>query len=127
MNNVMEKKKALITSSKASIVQDTALSCLGSFFAFLLVRWLSEPIYGFTLHFFIYVGCALAFTLLGQLLSGSFRNLSPGVSYWAGDRLLLTILIKLVISPFTIDTMMSIFAFSFMPPNSLSSMLRYAL
>ena len=95
MNNVMEKKKkALITSSKASIVQDTALSCLGSFFAFLLVRWLSEPIYGFTLHFFIYVGCALVFTLLGQLLSGSFRNLSPGVSYWAGDRLLLTILIK---------------------------------
>ena len=94
MNNVMEKKKTVITSSRASIIQDTLLSCLGSFLAFLLVRWLSEPIYGFTLHFFIYVGCALVFTLLGQFLSGSFRNLSPGLSYWARDRILLTVLIK---------------------------------
>jgi len=75
-------------------MQDTLLSCLGSFFAFLLVRWLSEPIYGFTLHFIIYMGCALVFTLLGQLLSGSIRNLSTGVSYWARDRISLTILIK---------------------------------
>ena len=94
MNNVMERKKTLITSSRASIIQDTLLSCLGSIFAFLLVRWLSEPIYGFTLHFLIYVGCALVFTLLGLFLSGSFRNLSPGVSYWARDRILLTIIIK---------------------------------
>ena len=95
MNNVMEKKKeTLITSSRASIIQDTLLSCLGSFLAFLLVRWLSEPIYGFTIHLLIYVGCALIFTLLGQLLSGSFRNLSAGLSYWARDRVLLTVLIK---------------------------------
>ena len=94
MNNVMEKKKTVITSSRASIIQDTLLSCLGSFLAFLLVRWLSEPIYGFTAHFLIYVGCALLFTLLGQFLSGSFRNLSPGLTYWARDRILLTVLIK---------------------------------
>ena len=94
MSNGMENKKARFTSSKASIMQDTLLSCLGSFFAFLLVRWLSEPIYGFTRHFIVYMGCALVFTLLGQLLSGSFRNLSTGVSYWARDRISLTILIK---------------------------------
>lgn len=88
------EKKTKITSSKASIVQDTLLSCLGSFFAFLLVRWLSEPIYGFALHLFIYVGCALVYTLLGELLSGSFRNMDPGVTYWAGDRIALTIIIK---------------------------------
>jgi lipopolysaccharide/colanic/teichoic acid biosynthesis glycosyltransferase len=90
----MGKKKTKITSSKASIMQDTLLSCLGSFFAFLLVRWLSDPIYGFTLHFVIYMGCALVLTLLGQLISGSFRNMSTGVSYWARDRISLTILIK---------------------------------
>ena len=91
---IMENKKTKISSSKASIIQDTLLSCLGSFFAFLLVRWLSEPIYGFALHFLIYMGCALVYTLLGQLLSGSFRNMDPGVSYWAGDRIALTIVIK---------------------------------
>ena len=91
---IMENKKTKISSSKASIIQDTLLSCLGSFFAFLLVRWLSEPIYGFALHFLIYMGCALVYTLLGQLISGSFRNMDPGVSYWAGDRIALTIVIK---------------------------------
>ena len=82
------------TSSRSPLIQDTFLSCLGSFLAFLLVRWLSEPIYGFTLHFLIYVGCALVLTVIGLLLSGSTRNLSPGASYWAGERLTLTILVK---------------------------------
>ncbi len=91
MNSV---QKDTPTSSRSPILQDALLSCLGSFFAFLLVRWLSAPIYGFTFHFFLYVGCAMAFTLLGQLLSGSFRNRSVGASYWATDRLIITITIK---------------------------------
>ena len=82
------------TSSRSPLLQDTIMSCLGSFLAFLLVRWLSEPIYGFTLHFFIYVGCALVLTVIGLLVSGSARNRSIGASYWAGERLSLTILIK---------------------------------
>ena len=81
-------------SSKSSVLQDTILSCLGSFFAFLLVRWLSDPVFGFTQHLMIYVGCALVGTLVGLLVSGSSRNLSTGASHWAGERLSLTILIK---------------------------------
>ena len=76
------------------LVQDMILSCLGSFFAFLLVRWLSTPIYGFTLHLLIYESCALIFTMVGMLLSGSFRNMSTGATYWSTDRLILTITIK---------------------------------
>lgn len=76
------------------LVQDMVLSCLGSFFAFLLVRWLSTPIYGFTLHFLVYESCALVFTMVGMLLSGSFRNMSTGATYWSTDRLILTITIK---------------------------------
>ena len=87
----LNKKSILRTSP---LVQDTILSCLGSFFAFLLVRWLSTPIYGFTLHLLIYESCALVFTMVGMLLSGSFRNMSTGATYWSTDRLILTITIK---------------------------------
>lgn len=79
---------------KSPLIQDVILSCLGSFLAFLLVRWLSNPIYGFTLHLIIFVGSALILTLLGMLLSGSFRNMSTGATYWSTDRLILTITIK---------------------------------
>ena len=79
---------------KSPLIQDVFLSSLGSFFAFLLVRWLSNPIYGFSLHLLIFVGSAVALTLLGMLLSGSFRNMSTGATYWSTDRLILTITIK---------------------------------
>lgn len=91
MNQVRKDQKK---SYRSPALRDTLLSCLGSFFAFLLVRWLSEPIYGFTTHFFIYVGCALVFTLLGMLISGSFRDRSAGATYWSTDRLVITITIK---------------------------------
>ena len=63
---------------RSTILQDTLLSCLGSFFAFLLVRFLANPIYGFATHFAIYVGSAAVFTLLGLLISGSFQLQSMG-------------------------------------------------
>ena len=78
----------------APILQDSLLSSLGSFFAFLLVRWLSEPIYGFTQHFIIYIGCALGFTLLGMLVSGNIRQALAGGWHFSIDRLFLTVLIK---------------------------------
>ena len=79
---------------RSTILRDTFLSCLGSFFAFLLVRWLSQAIYAFTTHFAIYIGSALLFTLLGLLISGSFRNISVEGSHFSTDRLFLTILVK---------------------------------
>ena len=80
---------------RSTILQDTLLSCLGSFFAFLLVRFLANPIYGFATHFAIYVGSAAVFTLLGLLISGSFRIVSAGSSdHFSIDRLFLTVFVK---------------------------------
>ena len=76
------------------IFQDTFLSCLGSFFAFLLVRWLAEPIYAFSQHLIIYISCALVFTLLGLLVSGTIREARMGAYRFSTDRLFLTLLIK---------------------------------
>ena len=78
----------------APIFQDTFLSCLGSFFAFLVARWLSDPFYGFTQHLIIYVGCALGFTLLGLFVSGNIRQALAGGWRFSIDRLFLTVLIK---------------------------------
>ena len=79
---------------RSTILQDTLLSCLGSFFAFLLVRWLANPIYGFAQHFAIYVGCAAIFTLLGLLISGSFRDITVEGANFSSDRLFLTVFVK---------------------------------
>ena len=78
----------------APIFQDTLLSCLGSFFAFLLVRWLAQPIFAFTQHLIIYISCAFVFTLLGLLVSGTFREARMGTYRFSTDRLFLTLLIK---------------------------------
>lgn len=79
---------------RSTILQDTLLSCLGSFFAFLLVRWLANPIYGFATHFAIYIGCAMVFTLLGLFISGSFRDITVEGSNFSTDRLFLTVFVK---------------------------------
>lgn len=76
------------------LIQDTFLSCLGSFFAFLMVRWLANPIYGFSLHFLYYIGGALIFTLLGLLISGTIRQVRMGSYRFSTDRLFLTLFIK---------------------------------
>ena len=78
----------------APIFQDTLLSCLGSFFAFLLVRWLAEPIFAFTQHLIIYISGAFVFTLLGLLVSGTIREAKAGSYRFSTDRLFLTLLIK---------------------------------
>lgn len=83
-----------LKSRLSPILQDTLLSCLGSFFAFLLIRWLAEPIYEFSQHFIIYIGCALIFTLLGMLVSGNIRQALAGGWRFSIDRLFLTVLVK---------------------------------
>ena len=76
------------------IFQDTLLSCLGSFFAFLLVRWLAKPIFAFTQHLIIYISGAFVFTLLGLLVSGTIREAKAGSYRFSSDRLFLIVLIK---------------------------------
>ena len=83
-----------LRSRFSPLLQDTSLSCLGSFFAFLLVRWLAEPIYAFSLHFLYYIGGALISTLLGLLISGTIRQVRMGTYHFSTNRLFLALLIK---------------------------------
>ena len=94
MHSMKNMQNKSLRSRMAPIFQDTLLSCLGSFFAFLLVRWVSKPIYAFSLHLIIYIGGALVFTLLGLLISGTFRRARLGTYSFSTDRLFLTLLVK---------------------------------
>ena len=94
MHSMQNMQNRTLRSRMAPIFQDTLLSCLGSFFAFLLVRWVSEPIYAFSLHLIIYIGDAFVFTLLGLLISGTFRRARLGTYSFSSDRLFLTLLVK---------------------------------
>lgn len=81
-------------SVQDSIFQDTLLSCVASLFSILLVRWVSEPSFGFTRHVLFFLSGAFIFTLLGLLLTGGFRFVGTNESFWTGRRLAYTVLIK---------------------------------
>ena len=81
-------------SVQDSILQDTLLSCMASLFSILLVRWVSEPSFGFTRHVLFFLTGAFFFTLLGLLLTGGFRFVGTNESFWTGRRLAYTVLIK---------------------------------
>lgn len=76
------------------LIQDILLSCVGSLCAFLLVRWVSEPTYGFTLHLLIYLATALVCTTIGLFVSGAAREVSRRASVWNGRRIIVTVLVK---------------------------------
>ena len=81
-------------SVQDSIFQDTLLSCVASLFSILLVRWVSEPSFGFTRHVLFFLTGAFLFTLLGLLLTGGFRFVGTNESFWTGRRLAYTVIIK---------------------------------
>ena len=68
--------------SHLSLLQDNILSCIASLGTMLLVRWLSEPEFGFTRHLAIYVGSAFVLTLIGQVVTGSSRQIRKDASSW---------------------------------------------
>ena len=57
--------------TKLILFQDMTLSVLASLLSILMVRWISDPIPGFTAVVLVYIGSALLFTLTGVLISGS--------------------------------------------------------
>ena len=81
-------------SVQDSVFQDTLLSCVASLFSILLVRWVSEPSFGFTRHVLFFLTGAFLFTLLGLLLTGGFRFVGTNESFWTGRRLAYTVIIK---------------------------------
>ena len=77
-----------------SLLQDLVWSCIASLGTILLLRWLSEPEFGFTRHMAIFVGTAFASTLIGLLVSGGFRQVRKDASIWNVRKVVGTVLIK---------------------------------
>ena len=69
----MEKKENQNYPLSSRILFDLVLSGIGSLAAILLMRWVSEPIPGFSVLVAIWVVSALVFTLIGLFLSGTTR------------------------------------------------------
>lgn len=80
--------------TQVSLLQDILMSCIASLGAILLVRWLSEPEYGFTRHLIIFIGAAFVSTLIGLLISGSSRQIRKDASSWNLRKIVGAVLIK---------------------------------
>ena len=81
-------------STRLILFQDMTLSVLASLFPVLLVRWVSDPIPGFTKVVVTYLLTAALATLAGILLSGSYKVVSRYVSFRLSERLIYTIAVK---------------------------------
>ena len=77
-----QKNTVKRVASRVSLLQDLILSCIASLGTMLLVRWLSEPEFGFTRHLAIFVGSAFVLTLIGQVITGSSRQIRKDASSW---------------------------------------------
>ena len=77
-----QKNTVKRVSSRVSLLQDLILSCIASLGTMLLVRWLSEPEFGFTRHLAFFVGSAFVLTLIGQVITGSSRQIRKDASSW---------------------------------------------
>ena len=81
-------------STRLILFQDMTLSVLASLFSVLLVRWISEPIPGFTRLVAAYLASSLFFTLTGIIISGSYKVVSRYISFRLSERLICAIGIK---------------------------------
>jgi len=84
-------------SAPLILFQDTVLSVLASLLSILLVRWLGQPIMGFTHIVMRWLLCALAATVLGILLTGSHKAVRRWSTLKSVTRTGYAILIKEVI------------------------------
>ena len=76
------------------LLQDCALSGAASLLSILLVRWLSDPIEGFTTLVVTWVGAAVAATAFSTWLTGSHKVVRRWATFSSSWRLIRSILIK---------------------------------
>lgn len=76
------------------LIQDCVLSVVASLLAILLVRWLSEPEPGFSARVLLWLGVALAGTLAGALVSGSYKAVRRWATLSSVSRLIGTVTLK---------------------------------
>ena len=65
--------------------------------AVLLVRWLSEPISGFTQIVLVWLGCALVASVIGELVAGSHKVVRRWATVRSSSRLVWMIVIKEIV------------------------------
>ena len=78
-------------------IQDMALSVVSSLLAILLVRWLSDPIPGFTKLVMHYIVLSIVATLVGILLSRSSRVMVRYITIRSAMRLFWASLLKTIV------------------------------
>lgn len=76
------------------LLQDCGLSGAASLMSILLVRWLSEPISGFTGMVLAWLGLAVAATALGSLFTGSHKVVRRWATFRSSYRLITTVVFK---------------------------------
>ena len=81
-------------SRRLVLLQDTALSVVATLLSVLLVRWLSDPIPGFSTIVFRWLGASVVFTVISLLIVGSPRLVQRYATVRSSMRLLWAMLIK---------------------------------
>ena len=92
----MTKNEKQYASKGLIMFQDNVLSLLGSLMAILLVRWLSDPIPGYTWLLLKWLGAGLVGTIIGMLVTGSHKNVKTYISYTSAMKTSWTLLIKTI-------------------------------
>ena len=93
----MVDKSKEYRSARLILVQDTGMMTLASLAAILLVRWLSEPISGYTFLVLKWVGIALAASFVGMLISGSHKSVRRYATVRSIAKMSGAILFKIVV------------------------------
>ena len=92
----LEETRNIRRYKRASIVflQDLAISLLASLLALLLVRWLSEPIPGFTIMVFKWMAAAAVAISAGLLVSSSYKEVRRFATVRSMAKTALTVIVK---------------------------------
>ncbi len=92
MDRTVNSKRQV--SARIIFLQDMFLSLLASLLSVLLVRWVSEPIPGFTFLVLKWLGVSAAGTLAGLLLSQSYKDVHRFATVRSMGKTIFMVLIK---------------------------------
>lgn len=81
-------------SSRIVFLQDLLLSLLASLLTILMVRWLSEPIPGYTVLVFKWMGVAIVAMSAGMLISSSYKEVRRFATVRSMAKTALTVVVK---------------------------------
>ena len=93
-SSTRSERSGSFASRRLILVQDTLLSVAATLLAVLLVRWLSDPIPGFSRLVFRCVGASLVLSLIGFFVSRSQKAVSRYASLRSFIRIFWSVIIK---------------------------------